>query len=240
MSSLLLRILLVSNLQVISALFIVTPEKMKYTARYGDMVKLICNFPVTNNFEESKLKASWEYINPSSGQQVEILRLNNGKIELLDVERTSEGRIAMSLSELKNGHAVLEITNVTLTDAGNYRCVLQLEGADYGTITLDVQASYKNIRNYTAISSDGNDIYLTCQALGFPEAEVFWKNNDIDMCFPPNTSHKLTAEGFYNTSSIIKCRKDSIQNLKCQFWNKALNETTEAVFRFEGDRTLTL
>ncbi|CAH2294019.1 programmed cell death 1 ligand 2 isoform X1 [Pelobates cultripes] len=227
-------ILITSNLHQTSALFVVKANKMKHIARYGDIVQLVCNFPVNDNFNMDQLKASWEYINSTSSLRVEILRLNNGKIELLDHKRAHNRRITMLMDELRNGQAVLEITHVKLSDAGTYRCVLQLGGSDYDITTLDVQASYENISRYTEISSDGNEMSLTCQSLGFPEAEVNWQTKYVNMCSPAVTSRILTSDGLYNTSSTIKCKKQSSQNIKCVFWNKALNETTEAIFNFKG------
>ncbi|XP_063302308.1 programmed cell death 1 ligand 2-like [Pelobates fuscus] len=227
-------ILITSDLHPTSALFVVKANKMKHIARYGDIVQLVCNFPVNDNFNMDQLKASWEYINSTSSLRVEILRLNNGKIELLDHKSAHNRRITMLMDELRNGQAVLEITHVKLSDAGTYRCVLQLGGSDYDVTTLDVQASYENISRYTEIlSSDGNEMSLTCQSLGFPEAEVNWQTKYVNMCSPAVTSRILTSDGLYNTSSTIKCKEQSSQNIKCVFWNKALNETTEAIFNFQ-------
>ncbi|XP_053322069.1 programmed cell death 1 ligand 2-like [Spea bombifrons] len=238
MYSLVSLMLMASSFQEVSALFVVTAPKLIYKAKYGDTVQMNCSFPIEDNFNITKLLASWEHIYSSTRANKEILRLYNGKINILNQGNANSNRVTMLMEELKNGTAVLEIKHVKLTDAGVYTCFLQLEGSDYKSITLEVQASYENIYSYTQVSSDGNEISLTCQSLGFPKAEVYWKNNGNNITLPANTSHSLTKDGFYNTSSTIKSETHSIQNYKCVFWNKALNETTEASFGLEENGSL--
>ncbi|KAM8960551.1 programmed cell death 1 ligand 2 [Pelodytes ibericus] len=231
----LVLLLMTGNLPATSALFVVTAERLKYTTNYGDKIQLICKFPVDEHFDLHDFKASWEYINPLSTSREQILRLDNGIIQSLNQDSPYNGRVTMLIEELKNGQAVLEIIQVKLTDAGHYRCVLQLGGSDYDSMQLDVQASYEKINTYTVTSSDDNEISLTCQSLGFPKAEVYWPNNDIRL--QANTSHTLTLDGFYNISSTIKCKTQCMRNYKCVFWNKALNETTEAHVGFQGHQS---
>ncbi|XP_063313287.1 programmed cell death 1 ligand 1-like [Pelobates fuscus] len=173
-------ILITSNLHPTSALFVVKANKMKHIARYGDIVQLVCNFPVNDNFNMDQLKASWEYINSTSSLRVEILRLNNGKIELLDHKRAHNRRITMLMDELRNGQAVLEITHVKLSDAGTYRCVLQLGGSDYDVTTLDVQEheSHSTIQTITTIVIICGAIFLT-----FVLLVIYWKRKKSFKCF---------------------------------------------------------
>ncbi|KAM4807965.1 programmed cell death 1 ligand 2-like [Rhinophrynus dorsalis] len=233
MFTLLFLLLILSNFCTILALFAVTAPRLIYTVQYGETVQMICKFPVEDNVNLNKLKVSWEYINSHQTTSRDLLILNDGNLEMTNQPNLYKGRISLLLEELKKGQAVLEIRNVKLIDSGKYRCVLQLEGSDYKTITLEVQASYKNIYTHTQLSPDGSEL-LTCLSSGYPEADVYWQTNGINVSFPVNTSYKLTPDGFYNITSTIKYKTDSRQNYSCVFWNKALNERTQGSFGFSG------
>uniref|UniRef100_A0A6I8Q7L0 Programmed cell death 1 ligand 2 n=1 Tax=Xenopus tropicalis TaxID=8364 RepID=A0A6I8Q7L0_XENTR len=212
------------------ALFVVTAPRSSYTAQYGDTVQLICSFPPEENvYISKKLKVSWEHIDSFQGKSQDVLMLTDGKLVLEKQSDTFRGRTTLLMEELNNGRAVLEITNVKLTDSGKYRCVLQLDGSDYKTISLKVKASYKIIDIYRSENED----LLTCQSLGFPIAEVSWQNNGDNVSLPSNFSQFLRPDGVYNITSTIRISRDVTQNYTCVFWNKELNEKTQASFHLE-------
>ncbi|KAG8455180.1 hypothetical protein GDO86_001393 [Hymenochirus boettgeri] len=212
------------------ALFVVTVQQSTYTAQYGDKVHLICIFPVGEDIKNlQKLKMSWEHLDTSQ----EVLILNNGKLDLTHQADTFKGRATLLMDVLNTGQAVLEIRNLKLSDSGKYRCVLQLDASDHKTINLEVQASYKIIYIYSHSSPADNEDFLTCQSLGFPLAEVYWQNNGGNITLPATTSHILTSDGLYNTTSTIKYRPDIKQNYSCVFWNKALKQKTQVFFGYQ-------
>eukprot|EP00079_Xenopus_tropicalis_P032676 XP_017946447.1 PREDICTED: programmed cell death 1 ligand 2 [Xenopus tropicalis] len=218
------------------ALFVVTAPRSSYTAQYGDTVQLICSFPPEENvYISKKLKVSWEHIDSFQGKSQDVLMLTDGKLVLEKQSDTFRGRTTLLMEELNNGRAVLEITNVKLTDSGKYRCVLQLDGSDYKTISLKVKASYKIIDIYRSENED----LLTCQSLGFPIAEVSWQNNGDNVSLPSNFSQFLRPDGVYNITSTIRISRDVTQNYTCVFWNKELNEKTQASFHLEPYQGLT-
>ncbi|OCU01041.1 programmed cell death 1 ligand 2 [Xenopus laevis] len=220
-------LLMIPDWHSVLALFVVTAPRSTYTAEYGDTVQLICSFPVEENVHISKkLKVSWEHIDSFQDKSQDVLILNEGQLDLKRQPDSFKGRTTLLMEELNNGRAVLEITNLKITDSGKYRCVLQLDGSDYKTISLKVKASYKKIH----INIYENEKFLTCQSLGFPIAEVSWQNNDGNVSLPSNTSHFLTPDGVYNLTSTIRIRPEITQNYTCVFWNKELNEKTQASF----------
>ncbi|XP_075452804.1 programmed cell death 1 ligand 1 [Ascaphus truei] len=230
MPSLLFLLIIGSVFHTILALFIVTAPKLTYTAQYRDTVHMECVFPVEEDFKIDDLKVSWEHKTASSPTMREVFMFNNGNIDLSNQDSNYRGRATMLKDALYQGRAVLQITDLKLTDAGMYYCVLQLKGSDYKVIHLEVQASYENIHKYTERSPVGNEVSLTCQSKGFPMAEVYWQNDGINISEPANTSHTLTPDGFYKTTSTIKYTLNSKQNYNCVFWNKARNERMSATF----------
>ncbi|KAM3936771.1 programmed cell death 1 ligand 1-like [Leptodactylus fuscus] len=212
--------------QIILALFVVTAPKSIYTAQYGDTVEMICNFPVPKEDDLRKLKVSWKHVQINQAEARQVTIFSNGREDVLNQEKTYKGRASLVIQELKNGAAILNITEVKLSDAGTYLCLLQLGGSDYQEITLNVQASYSRIVTYSNVSEE-HDISLTCESVGFPEAEVYWKKDGVNVSSSVNTSQTRTTDGLYKVISTLK-GVDVNHYYQCEFWNKALNEMTEA------------
>ncbi|KAM4053923.1 programmed cell death 1 ligand 2-like isoform 2-T3 [Anomaloglossus baeobatrachus] len=229
--------LIMMDFQTILALFVVTAPKSTYTVRYGDTVQMVCKFPVTEQDDLGKLKVSWQHLQPKPHDEPsQVTMFNNGREDVLSQEKMYKGRASLITQELKNGMAILKIEEVKLTDAGEYLCVLQLVGSDFQVIMLKVQASYSKI--VTSYISEENQVSLTCESIGFPEAEVYWKKNGVNVSSPVNTSITQTTDGFYKITSTIK-GMDSNDSYQCMFWNKALNEKTEALLKHSGHTDLT-
>ncbi|XP_075683531.1 programmed cell death 1 ligand 2-like [Rhinoderma darwinii] len=220
------------DFHTIIAFFVVKAPNLTYTARYGDTVQMICNFPVPKEDDLNKLTVSWQHFPPQHDEARQVTMFTNGRESVLSQEKTYNGRASLLIQELKNGLAILQIGEVNPTDAGTYLCVLQLGGSDYKEITLNVQASYRNIETSSHISED-NEISLMCESLGFPKAEVYWKKNEVNLSLPVNTSHTQTPNGLYKITSTIK-GIDMNQRYNCVFWNKELNEETEASLKHSG------
>ncbi|XP_073398742.1 programmed cell death 1 ligand 2-like isoform X2 [Dendrobates tinctorius] len=227
-----LFLLIILIFQSVLALFVVTAPQSTYTARYGDTVQMVCKFPVTEQDDLSKLTVSWQHVPPQTHIPSQVTMFNKGREDILSQDNMYKGRASLMIQKLKNGMAILKIEEVKLTDAGKYLCVLHLAGSDFKSIMLNVQASYSTIVTFSHISED-NKLSLTCESLGFPEAEVYWKKNGVNASSPVNTSHTQTTDGFYKITSTIKGVNMS-DSYHCVFWNQALNEKTEASLEHSG------
>ncbi|XP_069620429.1 programmed cell death 1 ligand 2-like [Ranitomeya imitator] len=227
-----LFLLIILAFQSILALFVVTAPQSTYTARYGDTVQMVCKFPVTEQDDLNKLTVSWQHVPPQTHKPSQVTMFNKGREDVLSQDNMYKGRASLIMQKLKNGMAILQIEEVKLTDAGKYLCVLHLAGSDFKAIMLNVQASYSKIVASSHMSED-NELSFTCQALGFPEAEVYWKKNGVNVSSPANTSHTQTPDGFYKVTSTIKVMNMS-DSYHCVFWNQALNEKTEASLEHSG------
>uniref|UniRef100_A0A8C3RGZ4 Programmed cell death 1 ligand 2 n=1 Tax=Cyanoderma ruficeps TaxID=181631 RepID=A0A8C3RGZ4_9PASS len=182
------------------ALFTVEVPQQLYTTEYGNNVTMECRFPVNG----SALHASQhpDYI----------------------------GRASLLHSELKVGRAILQITNVKMTDAGSYLCLIDYQGVDYKYIALEVKASYKRINTQIARNPGEDKFVFMCQSEGFPLAEVFWQNENFSLSGSANTTYTLTADGLYNVTSILIFKPNMSENYTCVFWNKELNEETSEMW----------
>ncbi|KAG8595592.1 hypothetical protein GDO81_001566 [Engystomops pustulosus] len=228
----LLFLFILLNFQLIQALFVVTAPESAYTIQYGDTVEMICSFPVPKEDDLNKLKVSWKHFLTKDQQARQVTLFNNGREDFLSQEPSYKGRASLLNQELKYGRAILKIEEVKLTDAGIYLCLLQLDGSDYQEITLNVQASYNTIKTFSN-ESNNNELSLTCESLGFPEAKVYWKQNGVNVSLPVNTSYIRNKDGFYKITSTIK-GVDINHQYDCVFWNKDLNEETKASTKLSG------
>ncbi|XP_029469705.1 programmed cell death 1 ligand 2 isoform X2 [Rhinatrema bivittatum] len=232
MSTLQALLLLEIMLHLVAALFTVETAQSVYVAHYGSTVNMTCMFPVAGGINMKDLKVYWHHKSSSQAMEKEIYLLDGGKENLNMQDAGYRGRATLLKDELYRGHAVLQIANVKLTDAGTYVCLIIYGGADHEQVTLQVKAPYTRINTWTegALFSTTRNVSLSCQSEGFPLPEVFWLNHGINSSLPPHTSHSMTADGLYNVTSRLPIGPSSHQNYSCVFWNAELNERTSAEF----------
>ncbi|XP_054439070.1 programmed cell death 1 ligand 2 isoform X2 [Pteronotus mesoamericanus] len=207
---LLLILSLGMQLHQTTALFTVTVPKDLYIVEHGSNVTLECDFYSGNNLEIEHVTAAL--------QKVE----NN----------TSSHSATLLKEELPRGKALFHFSQVQVSDAGKYRCVIGYATSwDYKYLTLKVKASYKKINTHTVSVPGTDEIELTCQAKGYPLAEVSWSNVN----FSANTSHTETSDGLYQVTSVLRLKSPASRNFSCEFWNANVKELTSAIIALRGD-----
>ncbi|NXU10116.1 PD1L1 protein, partial [Pardalotus punctatus] len=211
------------------ALFTVEVPQQLYTAEYGSNVTMECRFPMNGSIDLGLLTVVWEQKRQGRLKSKEVYTLRNGKALPASQHPDYIARASLLHSELKLGRAILQITNVKITDAGSYLCLIDYQGVDYKYIALEVKAPYKRI-NTQVMRKPGEDKFVfMCQSEGFPLAEVFWQNEkNFNLSGPANTTYTLTADGLYNVTSILTFKPNMSENYTCVFWNKKLNGETSA------------
>ncbi|XP_032283481.1 programmed cell death 1 ligand 2 isoform X1 [Phoca vitulina] len=198
-----------------AALFTVTVPKELYTVDYGSNVTLECHFDTGGHMELRYLKASLQKVENDTSLQSERASLLEEKLPL--------------------GKALFHIPRVQVTDAGQYRCLIIYRVAwDYKYLTLKVKASYKKINTHLLRIPGVDEVELTCQAEGYPLAEVTWPNISV----PANTSHIKTSEALYQVTSVLRLKPPPGMNVSCVFWNANVKELTSAVIDPHGGKEL--
>ncbi|XP_069330291.1 programmed cell death 1 ligand 2 isoform X1 [Eulemur rufifrons] len=203
-----LRLMLSLGLQLhqTTALFTVTVPKELYIVDYGSNVTLECDFDTGGHVKLEAIKATLQKVENDTSLPAE--------------------RAALLEEQLPLGKALFHIPQVQVRDEGQYRCVI-IYGVswDYKYLTLKVRASYKTI-NTSILNIQGTDeVKLTCQARGYPLAEVSWPNVSV----PANTSHIRTPEGLYQVTSALRLKPHPGRNFSCVFWNTNVKELTSAI-----------
>ncbi|XP_067839733.1 programmed cell death 1 ligand 2-like isoform X2 [Heptranchias perlo] len=220
-----------AHLRLVTALFMVTAPRSSYTASYGNNITMECRFPVETNFNANQLKVYWYHI-VDNGSPQSVYKLFNGKEVLQDQSLEYRERVFLLLDELHSGRAVLEIHQVRVSDAGTYRCVIDLNGVDYKDTALEVTASYEDIE--TLNIKETKETEFICQSVGYPLAEVVWYYaNGSDLNETANTTHFTGTDGLYNIRSVLRIKAETNDTYLCMFWNKELNMTTSAILQIK-------
>ncbi|NXX28317.1 PD1L1 protein, partial [Nicator chloris] len=208
----------------LNALFTVEAPQSLCTVERGNNVTMECTFPVNGKLEFRDLSVSWE--KKDELKQVYVLR--RGEEDFKNQHRDFRGRIKLLKENLNLGQSLLQISDVKLTDAGIYRCVIVYGGADYKTIHLKVKAPYRTI-NQGVVSTGHNEWKLTCESEGYPEAEVIWQNRNYeDLTDKANTSVETGSDQLYRVTSTLTIKSGIDEIFYCIFWNKELQENTSA------------
>nr|CAJ83577.1 novel protein similar to vtcn1 [Xenopus tropicalis] len=161
--------------------------------RISNDVILGCTFipdtTQTNNIQ-------WEKVGTSGV----VYKYENGKSLLNDQNAAFKGRASLFLGEIINGNASLKLTQVKLSDAGTYRCIItNSKGTGDDTLTFKV-GGYTSV----SVSSPSNDTLRCSSSYWYPKPNVTWvrdsganiTNVTIKTSFPPalNNLTDVTTE----------------------------------------------
>ncbi|XP_019520271.1 PREDICTED: programmed cell death 1 ligand 1 isoform X2 [Hipposideros armiger] len=205
--------------------FTVTVIKDLYVVEYGSNVTMECRFPVENQFNLSALIVYWEM-----GDK-KIIQFVNGKEDLTVQHRSYRQRAQLLKDQLFLGKAALQIRDVKLQDAGVYCCLIGYGGADYRRITLKVNAPYRKINQRISVDPVTSKHELTCQAEGYPEAEVIWKSSDHQVLSGKTTiTNSEREEKLLNVTSTLRINATANEVFYCTFRGSSPEENNTAEF----------
>ncbi|ELW63069.1 Programmed cell death 1 ligand 1 [Tupaia chinensis] len=210
----------------IAEAFTITVPKDLYVVEYGSNVTLECEFPVEKQLDLHSLVVYWEM------QGKNIIQLVNGKEDLKVQHSSYSRRTRLLKDQLPKGNAALQITDVKLQDAGVYCCMISYGGADYKRITLKVTAPYHKINKRISMDSITSEYELTCEAEGYPKAEVIWTNSDHQiLSSKTTTTNSEREELFFNVTSTLRINTTAGEIFYCTFHGSDLetNSTAELI-----------
>ncbi|XP_050016093.1 programmed cell death 1 ligand 1 isoform X2 [Alexandromys fortis] len=201
--------------------FTITAPKDLYVVEYGSNVTIECRFPVEHKLDLPALVVYWE----KDDQQV--IQFVDGKTDRQD--SSFRERASLPKEQILKGNAGLHITDVKLRDAGVYCCMISYGGADYKRITLKVHAPYHKINHRIFMDPATSEYELTCQAEGYPKAEVIWTNSDNQSLSGKTTvTASQTEEKLFNMTSTLRINATANDVFYCTFWRLQSGENYTA------------
>ncbi|KAM6170108.1 programmed cell death 1 ligand 1 [Rhynchocyon petersi] len=209
--------------------FSVTVSKDLHVVDYGGNVTMECTFPVGEKLNLDVLVVYWEM-----GDK-KIIQFVNGKEDPKVQHNSYSQRAQLLKDQLSQGKAMLQITDVKLRDAGVYFCLISYGGADYKRITLKVNAPYRRINQRISVDHITLEHELTCQAKGYPEAEVIWTSRDHHVLKGKTIITKEKEEELFNVTSMLRVNASAQEIFYCTFRRAGIEENTTAELVIPGN-----
>lgn len=203
--------------------FTITAPKDLYVVEYGSNVTIECKFPVEQELNLHALIVYWEK------EDKQVIQFVDGEADVNRQHSSFTGRAWLPKEQLLKGNAVLHISDVKLQDAGVYCCMVSYGGADYKRITLKVNAPYNKINQSISMDPATSENELTCQAEGYPEAEVIWTDRDHQLLSGKTTvTASQTEEKLFNVTSTLRVNATANDVFYCIFSRLPLGENYTA------------
>ncbi|XP_048207987.1 programmed cell death 1 ligand 1 [Perognathus longimembris pacificus] len=205
--------------------FTITVPKDLYVVDYGSNVTMECRFPVENQLDMISLAVYWEK------EEKQIIQFVLGQEDLKDQHSSYRQRAWLLKDQLIKGNVALHITDVKLQDAGVYCCMISYGGADYKRITLKVNAPYNKINQRISVDPVTSEHKLTCQAEGYPEAEVIWTSSDHRFLSGETNITQSQREKLFNVTSMLRINTTANEIFYCTFrrFDSWENNTAELI-----------
>uniref|UniRef100_W5MPH8 Ig-like domain-containing protein n=1 Tax=Lepisosteus oculatus TaxID=7918 RepID=W5MPH8_LEPOC len=232
MKSLIILVLVLQGVKGTPRVHVLTPA---ITALRGSDVRIDCQFHTSGmrkGFDVEWLQKRQERINS--------IHLFHQSPELSHVQDHSlTGRSRMFPSAIANGNASLLISNVEMTDEGEYTCFIVMDGAGYrDTAVLTVVASYEQPELQQVLEQEA--VSLSCVSRkGFPAALVSWiDDRGGSYSQEAITELTLTPEGLYDAHSRLKRAFSSQRRVCCIITNSPLQERKRSCVQLGAGKSL--
>ncbi|KAL7375619.1 hypothetical protein ABVT39_020819 [Epinephelus coioides] len=134
------------------------------------------------------------------------------------------GRTSLSTDKLKCGDVSLKLSNVRLSDAGTYKCLVPDSGTESVVVLTVGSVSSPDVE----ISKVSNGVLLVCKSAGwYPEPEVLWLDGEGNLVSagPPETVRG--PDDLYTVSSRVTVEKRHGNSFTCRVQQRNINHTTE-------------
>ncbi|XP_045696441.1 programmed cell death 1 ligand 1 [Phyllostomus hastatus] len=214
--------ILMAYCYLLKAFTISAPQDL-YMVEYGSNVTMECEFPVAKELNLYALVVYWEM------EDKKVIQFINGEEDLKVQHSSYSQRAHLLKDQLFLGKAALQITDVKLQDAGVYCCLISYGGADYKRITLKVNAPYRKINQRISVDEVTSEHELTCQAEGYPKAEVIWTSSDHQVLNGKTTiTSSNREEKLFNVTSTLKINTTANEVFYCTFRRSGLEDNSTA------------
>uniref|UniRef100_A0A4W6BXH4 Ig-like domain-containing protein n=1 Tax=Lates calcarifer TaxID=8187 RepID=A0A4W6BXH4_LATCA len=150
---------------------------------------------------------------------------------LLDQNSLYTGRTSLSSNKLKTGDISLKLSNVKISDAGTYKCLVPKFGAESAFEVVVGAVSSPDVE----ISTLSNAVVLDCKSKGwYPEPEVLWLDGEGNLLSAGPTETVRGPDDLYTVSSRVTVEKRHSNSFTCRVQQNKTNQTTETHIHIKG------
>ncbi|OCT91412.1 V-set domain-containing T-cell activation inhibitor 1 isoform X2 [Xenopus laevis] len=178
---LLLLIALIIGLGIAGSKLTIAVTGVYTVGRIGDDAILGCTF-IPDTAQANNIQ--WVKVGTSGV----VYKYENGKSVLTDQNAVFRGRTSLFISQIIAGNASLKLTQVKLSDAGTYKCIISnAKGTGDDTLTFKV-GGYTTV----TMTRPSNDTLRCTSSDWYPKPNVTWEStsganmtNAIKTSYPP-------------------------------------------------------
>ncbi|XP_034757129.1 butyrophilin subfamily 1 member A1-like [Etheostoma cragini] len=196
-------------------------------AKVGDDITLPCHLKTA--MDATDLTVEWA--RPDLEPRFVYLRRDG--VELQPEEHPLYmGRTSLSTNKLKCGDISLKLSQLKLSDAGTYKCLVPKSGTE-SVVALTVgSVSSPDIK----ISKVSNGVSLQCESGGwYPEPEVSWLDGEGNLLSAGPTETTRSPDDLYTVSSRVTVEKRPSNRFTCRVQQKDTNQTRETTIHLPDD-----
>uniref|UniRef100_M3XIM8 Ig-like domain-containing protein n=1 Tax=Latimeria chalumnae TaxID=7897 RepID=M3XIM8_LATCH len=198
----------------------------------GGEVFLQCHPP--NNIDASELTIYW--LHEAHNALMTMVAYSSHRNAVDAPNKEFANRTRLFPVNLHQGDASLLLTEVKVSDAGNYVCVLVAKQKLIGTVETEVEVYAEFSPPKITAFEAGPNIFLKCEAGGgYPKAVVEWRSPSTgESVMPEITLHLRNKEGLYRVQSSVIVEANRPQRLCCDVQNPVSGLSTVACKDFQG------
>uniref|UniRef100_A0A7N6AK12 Ig-like domain-containing protein n=2 Tax=Anabas testudineus TaxID=64144 RepID=A0A7N6AK12_ANATE len=152
---------------------------------------------------------------------------------LLEQHPSYAKRTSLSTTKLKCGDVSLKLSNVKLSDAGTYRCLVPKFGTE-SAVELTV-GSVSSPEIQISKTSSG-EMVLQCESKGwYPEPELLWLDAEGKNLSAGPTETVRGPDDLYTVSSRVTVEKSDVNTFTCRVQQSNINEIRETQIHVADD-----
>ncbi|XP_038624274.1 butyrophilin subfamily 1 member A1-like [Tachyglossus aculeatus] len=202
-----------------SAQFVVIGPAEPILAQVGGDAELPCHLDPTMSAEN--LEVRW--IRSQSSDIVHLYKKGEDQLEKQMEEY--RGRTELVRDTIATGSVSLRISNVTISDDGEYQCLF-IDGSFQNETNLEVHVAA--VGSDPLIHLEGHEkggIRLGCTSTGwYPEPQVHWRDVRRETIPSLSESRPRASDGLFGVVATVIIREGSVGTVSCSIRNPRLSQ----------------
>ncbi|XP_064841522.1 butyrophilin-like protein 2 [Oncorhynchus masou masou] len=187
------------------------------------------------NFTKSAgliLKWSISNLKDPTGKDKVVHFYRDGRDSNVDQDESYRGRTSL-FKELKNGNVSLKLSQVKLSDEGNYMCYILVQEPNSLVHETVIQLIVVAVSNpvISINGTKGSGVVLKCEAKSwYPKPEMNWLDSERQVLLAGSAETHRDTEGLYIVRRHVTVNKNVTNTFTCRVQLQKLNFTRETEY----------